>query len=348
VVQFYWDSYFIILSLLMSEQLELAKGMVENCLFLVERHGMVIANRKRWAAGSQLPFLSEMVRAVYGATRDKDWLSKCIPTMEKELRDYWQNADHLVHRGLSRYHAPSCYPANSIGDITIDHEATWDLSPRFDASDVLELLPVDLNGNLFRYESNFAYFYEEIQANDLADRWRRNAAKRARVMEELMWDEEDGLYYDYNFVLRQRKKIKSLASFFPLLYGFAAVERATSVAANLTCFEERFGLATCDKDYGYSDRQWNYPIGWAPLHLVVCQALRRYGFDEDADRVALKWLNLNFTVWRETGKFFEKYNVEAAGGNVLTDRYKNQEGFGWTNGVFHCLVNELLSRTEHN
>ncbi|WP_421659390.1 trehalase family glycosidase [Leptothermofonsia sp. ETS-13] len=57
VVQFYWDSYFIILSLLRGNRFELAKGMVENCLFLVEQHGMVIANRKRWAAGSQLPFV---------------------------------------------------------------------------------------------------------------------------------------------------------------------------------------------------------------------------------------------------------------------------------------------------
>ena len=54
---FFWDSYFIVLSLLKSGNFELAKGMVENCLFLVDRHGMVIANRKRWAAGSQLPFL---------------------------------------------------------------------------------------------------------------------------------------------------------------------------------------------------------------------------------------------------------------------------------------------------
>src|SRR5262245_22268712 len=48
MVQFYWDSYFINLGLLRSGHVELAKGIVENCFYLIEKHGMVIANRKRW------------------------------------------------------------------------------------------------------------------------------------------------------------------------------------------------------------------------------------------------------------------------------------------------------------
>jgi alpha,alpha-trehalase len=100
-------------------------------------------------------------------------------------------------------------------------------------------------------------------------------------------------------------------------------------------------LVTCDQDYGYSDRQWNYPIGWAPLHWIVYKGLKNYGYDEDTKRIALKWLNLNYSIWEKTGNLFEKYDVVRGSHEVLTDRYKNQEGFGWTNAVFHALAVEL-------
>jgi alpha,alpha-trehalase len=48
-------------------------------------------------------------------------------------------------------------------------------------------------------------------------------------------------------------------------------------------------------------------------------------------------MSLNDKVFRDTGKMMEKYNVvdtdlEAGGGE-----YPNQDGFGWTNGVYLCL-----------
>jgi neutral trehalase len=42
------------------------------------------------------------------------------------------------------------------------------------------------------------------------------------------------------------------------------------------------------------------------------------------------------------GALFEKYDVVAGSSQVLTDRYKNQKGFGWTNGVYVALVNSLV------
>jgi alpha,alpha-trehalase len=341
VVQFYWDSYFIILSLLRGNRFELAKGMVENCLFLVEQHGMIIANRKRWAAGSQLPFLSEMVKEVYQISGDKLWLEKALPVLEKEYKHYWLNQDHLAYRDLSRYHAPSCFPRDYIASITLDNEATWDLSPRFEVEDVLHLLPIDLNSNLCIYERNFAYFYEQLNQEEEARSWRESAQKRLKTINELMWDEQDGLYYDYNYRFSERKKVKSLATYFPLFYGLINVSQAERLHSNLCLFEKEFGLVTCDQDYGYSDRQWNYPIGWAPLHWIVYKGLKNYGYDENAKRIALKWLNLNYSIWEKTGNLFEKYDVVRGSHEVLTDRYKNQEGFGWTNAVFHALAVEL-------
>jgi alpha,alpha-trehalase len=343
MVQFYWDSYFINLSLLRSDKTELAKGMVENCFYLIERHGMVIANRKRWAAGSQLPFLSGMVRDVFESTRDLIWLATAMRYIEVEYNGYWRNSDHLVDGCLSRYHAPSCYPAANLAEITMDHEATWDLSPRFERQDVLHLLPVDLNSNLYAYEQDLAHFSRALGRQEQAERWSRAAQVRSEMMHELMWDEQDGLYYDYDFVARKRKPVRSLVSFFPLFHRLAGEPHAAKVIRNVPLFEKQYGLATCDQTYGFTDRQWNYPVGWAPLHWIALNGMKRYGHNTEAIRVALKWLDLNLAIWKQTGSFFEKYDVERGTHEVLTDRYKNQEGFGWTNAVFHSLIKDLHS-----
>jgi alpha,alpha-trehalase len=288
-----------------------------------------------------------MVREIYKVSGDKEWLATSLLILEREYYGYWLNSDHLAYQGLSRYHAPPCYPAQSVPEITMDHEATWDLSPRFDAEDVLHLLPVDLNSNLFAYENNFAFFCAEIGKEEIATKWKLSAEQRALVMNQLMWDEEDGLYYDYNYLSGERKKIKSLATLLPLFHALTDGARAKRIATNLTLFEKSFGLVACHETYGYSDRQWNFPVGWAPLHWLACRGLSNYGFHESATRVALKWLNLNFDVWMKTGKLFEKYDVVSGSHQVLEDRYKNQEGFGWTNGVFLALVQLMLRPRRH-
>lgn len=341
MVQFYWDSYFVNLSLLESGKTELARGIVENCFHLVEKHGMVISNRKRWSAGSQLPFLSQMVRNVFEVTRDLDWLRAGATFIVDEYTGYWLNKDHLTETGLSRYHAPSCFPAESIAAITIDHEATWDLTPRFTVDDVLNLLPVDLNSNLYAYERDLAFIFGELGDANKSEAWNSKATKRAEVINHLLWDKDEGLYLDYNYRLNARKRVRSLATFFPLFHGIASQAQAARVMENLPLFEHEHGLVTCDATYGYTDRQWNYPLGWAPLHWIAYVAMKRFEYREQAIRVGLKWLHLNNKIWKRTSSFFEKYDVVAGSEEVLSDRYDNQEGFGWTNAVFHKLTEDL-------
>lgn len=341
--QFYWDSYFVILSLLRGGRLAMARGMVDNALYLVEKHGLVIPNRKRWAAGSQLPFLSHMVRSVYEAIPDDAWLAKATVVLEKEYQEYWRNPQHEVYRGLSRYHALPWFPQDCIASITMDTEVTWDLSPRFDDKDVLNLLPIDLNCNLLRYETNFAFFHDRLGNSQAVHFWEEQARRRSTTINELMWNEEDGFYYDFDFQRNEQKKVKSLASYFAMYDGVANVNHARRLVCNLSHFETQYGLTTCDFDYGYEERQWNYPVGWAPLHWIVYKALRSYGYESAARVIAIKWISMNLDVWNSTGAFYEKYDVVKGSHEVIIDRrYTNQVGFGWTNAVFHLLVDQLI------
>ncbi|MGD0443317.1 MAG: trehalase family glycosidase [Edaphobacter sp.] len=103
-----WDSYFIILGLVESKHMELARGMVENFFFEIENYGAILnANRTYFLTRSQPPFLSSMIREVYEHPNDhplsKAWLATAYHYAQ---RDYalWSSPPHLAGDiGLARY-----------------------------------------------------------------------------------------------------------------------------------------------------------------------------------------------------------------------------------------------------
>ena len=79
-----WDSYFILLGLIESGQLALAKDMTDNLIYEVEHYGKVLnANRTYYLTRSQPPFLTRMVLAVFARTGDRDWLRSTLNAILK-------------------------------------------------------------------------------------------------------------------------------------------------------------------------------------------------------------------------------------------------------------------------
>ncbi len=99
-----WDSYFIVLGLLHDGKTALAKGMVDNFLYEIRNYGRILnANRTYYLTRSQPPFLTEMVLAVFVATKDKAWLAQALPAILDTHR-FWTSPPHLIEaNGLSRY-----------------------------------------------------------------------------------------------------------------------------------------------------------------------------------------------------------------------------------------------------
>jgi len=100
-----WDSYFILLGLLRDDQGLAARHMVENFLYEIQHYGTVLnANRSYYLTRSQPPFLTRMILAVFGKTKDRAWLKAALPAAEKHY-DFWTREPHLVPAtGLSRYY----------------------------------------------------------------------------------------------------------------------------------------------------------------------------------------------------------------------------------------------------
>ncbi|MCL2660602.1 MAG: alpha,alpha-trehalase, partial [Acidobacteriaceae bacterium] len=103
-----WDSYFIVLGLVVDGRAELARGMIENFFFEIENYGSILnANRTYYLTRSQPPFLTSMIREVYehpGKTRiSKAWLARAYDYAKRDY-DVWVTAPHVAGAtGLARY-----------------------------------------------------------------------------------------------------------------------------------------------------------------------------------------------------------------------------------------------------
>jgi alpha,alpha-trehalase len=223
-------------------------------------------------------------------------------------------------------------------------ESGFDPSNRFGpfSIDVIHYNPVCLNSLLYLMEMQTAEIMGILGLETDVDIWRNRAIDRAERVNRLMWDAEDGFYYDYDFARKRLRKYPFLTTFYPLWAGIATQEQAGLVAGNLIRFEQSGGLQTSTAPSG---NQWDAPFGWAPLQLIAVQGLRRYGFHEAADRIAIKFLSLVRDEYLKSGTIVEKYDVVRRATEVSADiRFgyrSNEAGFGWTNAVFVALLDEL-------
>lgn len=344
---YYWDSYFMVQGLLDEEHRELTTGILDDLLYLFERFRVIPNASRTYLTGrSQPPFLTSFIFDIYNAyNMDKEWLRRVMAIAEKEYSTVWCGTkkpnERLVYKGLSRY-----YDINYLHDLA-EAESGWDMTPRFNRK-TLNYLPIDLNSLLYKYESDFAHAARLLDDTEAAAKWDEAAETRKKTVNELMWDQVRGLYYDYDYKKGRRGSISSLAAYYPMWAGMASEKQAAALVKSLRRFENKGGLATTDAlpigqfVPGSMPVQWAFPNGWAPLQFIVVEGLLKYGYHEDAERIARKWLKTNVDWFNQHGVFLEKYNVTNPDKPPQKGVYPSQTGFGWTNAVFERFCQQFI------
>ncbi len=227
-------------------------------------------------------------------------------------------------------------------------ESGFDPTGRFGpfGAETARTIPICLNTLLYRFELDLGEIEGILgRAPDAARFAALAEARRVRV-EALLWDEGQGLYFDYDLDAGRLRRYPFATTFWPLWAGLASPARAARVIANLGLFERPGGIMTSTVVTG---AQWDAPFGWAPLQLLAVEGLRRAGDATDADRIARAFLTMLFEDFERRGTLLEKYDVvrrsSVLGGDALRFGYRSNEiGFGWTNGVALELLAELRQR----
>lgn len=345
--QYYWDSYFIALGFTDPKYQSLVEGMLENLLYLYKRFALIPnASRMYMTSRSQPPILTSYIFHIYDTyKKDKKWLEERMKVACSEYETVWMSKEHPkwhnVHEGLSRY-----YDVNVLHDLA-EAESGWDMTPRFERK-CLDFLPVDLNALLYKYETDFARYAAIVGRTWEKDAWLERAEKRKDTMNSVMWAKLRGFYFDYNYQRKVLGDVWSLAAYYPMWAGMVTESQAKRLVDNLDKFERSGGLTTTSRPFidtgmifGSLHTQWAYPNGWAPLHFIVIEALRRYGYNEKADQITKKWVKTNLDWFEKHGVFLEKYNVVNTKKPPLQGVYPSQIGFGWTNGVLSYFLKSL-------
>ncbi|SIS81017.1 alpha,alpha-trehalase [Chryseobacterium ureilyticum] len=367
---FYWDSYFIMLGLQVSGRVEMMENIVENCSYLIQNVGFVPnASRTHFLSRSQPPYFSLMLDLLADTKNDETIYTQYHDTLEKEY-EFWMNGKEDAEVGsgvkrvvktidgdiLNRYYdaenepRPESYlidiedQENASGDefyrnIRSACESGWDFSSRWFADgqhiqtiETLNLAEVDLNCLLWHLETTLAKSSALQGLGEKESFFTERAASRRQMINKYFWDEKTKMYKDYHIKKNTNTPSEHIAALYPLFLGIADVEQADAAAKAISDkFLYQGGLVTTTKNSG---QQWDLPNAWAPYQWLGFKAMKNYGYHDLAEKIKNNWCSNVERVYKNTGKLMEKYNAldteTIAGGG----EYPNQDGFGWTNGVY--------------
>lgn len=339
------------------------------------------ANRSYFLSRSQPPFFAHMVKLLAKGRHSRLTYLEFLPALLAEYRFWMKGrrkvssvtypayARVVAMPGseiLNRYYDNKTTPrpesqredletaaksanfdkAKIFLDLRAGAESGWDFSSRWfrDSHNIetihtTDIVPIDLNCLLYDLEKTIAHCYSIIQQSALRKKFDRLAQKRAEAIRHYCWNESERFFYDYDFRTGQQTGRATLAAIFTLYSGIASKQQATDVVKKIESdFLAGGGLVSTLIDNG---QQWDAPNGWAPLQWVAIQGLKHYGYDDLADTICQRWMDSVETVFVERHKMIEKYDVTSESRVGGGGEYPLQDGFGWTNGVYAALHDDL-------
>lgn len=369
---FYWDSYFTIVGLLQSNQDQLAKDMMDNFAYLIDKYGHIPnGNRTYFLTRSQPPFFALMLKS-YAAKHGTDSIIGYLPQLEKEY-SYWM--DHVKTIPAQAATGDHLVVLNN-GDYLNRYFGALDV-PRAEAFNKEKKWAQEVD------EKNRKDFYRNLRAAcesgwDFSSRWYADGKSRPTIntmdlipvdLSSLLYSLESTLaeltLYKhqqdradfYNKRAQQRKQFIQTYHYDVTTgtyqdYNFVTGKRTghLSIAMAFPLFVNAATPEAAKRVSTYikekllmpggvvttlvaSGEQWDYPNGWAPMQYITVEGLLQYNEKPLALDIAKRWLALNERVYREEGKMMEKYNVVETHLKAGGGNYPNQDGFGWTNGV---------------
>ncbi|KAF9086445.1 alpha,alpha-trehalase nth1 [Mortierella sp. AM989] len=253
-------------------------------------------------------------------------------------------------------------------------ESGHDTTYRLDSC-AADIATVDLNALLYKYEMDIAetiqaifgdsfettfFLSYETSSMTIEDRpvtivhtsaaWLERARIRQEKINHYCWNEERGMYFDYDTRLKVMGTYESVTTFYTMWAGCADRDKAEKMMVRaLPLFEVMGGLVSGTEasrgliSLSRPNRQWDFPFGWAPHQIISWIGFEKYGFMEEAKRTCYRWL---YTITKSfvdfNGVVPEKFDVvnlthrvQVEYGNVGVDfKFIPREGFGWMNASY--------------
>ncbi|HEX5182624.1 MAG TPA: trehalase family glycosidase [Allosphingosinicella sp.] len=373
---YYWDSYFVLLGL--RRRPHLARGMVDNLAFLIDRHGFIPnGNRTYYLSRSQPPLFYAAV-AESGLGGPSDCWAHYLPRLRAE-HAFWMSGAEALGPGeaarrvirmadgalLNLYHDDDPRPRDEgpsgrdaaiaagaadraahgvFRDIRAACESGWDFSSRWfgdrrSIETIRTTAIVPVDLNAFLFGLENAIARGAIRRGDRGVAADFSAkAERRRVAMTTWLWNEAAGLFDDYDVEHGLRGAVTAAALAPLFTRLATRDQARLTAQRVKA--ELLAPGGLLATPRITGEQWDAPNGWAPLQWIAAIGLRQYGQRALAKEIVRRWVATVARVYAETGRLTEKYDVvdRVPGGG---GEYALQDGFGWTNAVTIALIEEF-------
>lgn len=234
-------------------------------------------------------------------------------------------------------------------------ESGMDNSSRFDTeSDLFAIDFACFMANETRYMKIIA---EELGLCEEAEFFSSWFEKIKADINNVLWCEEDGFYYDYDIPNNCFNKVQSVSSFLAAFAGVCDNEQCKALISHLENPEE-FGTgfpvpSISKKDSSFGLDMWRGPV-WINYNYMIIKGLEEYGYSELSQSIKDKTLSVINEWYSRMGTVYEFYDSENRippfcfnrKGEVYEPydfrvKYQSIRDYGWSITLCFDMLSEL-------
>lgn len=331
---FDWDMYFMSAALSYDKVSQPIEGSIEDFLAFVDEFAnwtgytpREIAPDAIWALPEMCkPFLAQAAVRASLTSGDVSWLrgsdpppssnpnyrklqfyerpnAAARPTYYQKIKDtlaFWEN-NRRAADGLFVWY-------NGVESGTDNNPAVTDAPSESTEG-------VDLQSYVYREYVALAYLARRLGEDQDVTRYEGKAASLKALVQERMWSEADGSYWNIDSRTGSYVKVKTWTNFVPLWAGIASrlqAERMIPALLDPAQFWSPHGVRTLSRDeklYDSAKGYWRGPV-WVLSNYLMMHGLLNFGRRAEAIELADKTQDLLVADFQKTGGMNENYNPE--------------------------------------
>jgi len=245
--------------------------------------------------------MSYSVLFLYNHTKNKEFLKKSVPYLDKYLTYDMLNRDKN-HNDLLEWLTEPEYQECKCGESGLDNSPRFDFDEEMDCIDFSTFFALDTKC--------LAKIYLELNDLENAKKWEEISNRFSNNIQNLLWDEKDGVYYDRLFS-NQLTHVLTPSSFLPLFANISSKEQASKMVKVLTdknLLWSKAPLASISQqDHRFSNDMWRGGV-WININYMIIKGLRDYGYFDIAEELRTKTLDMLNKWYKKTGCIFEFFD----------------------------------------
>lgn len=287
-----------------------------------------------WVDRSQPPVFSFIVWKYYQLTQDTVFIRRAFPSLLRAHNWWFEKRDGNQNQLLEYGSSKDCGDGHfKQTKLACKDEAAMDNSPMFDRAvyvpeaETMDMEDIALNSLLVLDAESLLKMAEVLGQKEIARKLAKELELHKAKINQNLWDEERSIYA--NRLWSGEFSSPSPTSFYPLAAGIPDKERADLLIKHIFAADEFWTKAPLPsiwlKDEAVHNNVYWRGRMWPPLNFFCYLGLKRYGYDKEARRLALKCAEIFTAAFENERACYENYNCfTGEGKSVDSDPF-----YGW-------------------